>query len=330
MAIKNFITLDNLATYDSLIKQVISDEDAKSIKAAALNNKKLELYTVENPTSSDTPRFSIALPFTQQEMQGPNGKAIVWNESDGGGVKFEHSDGTWSFVGVNDGGENGITGQIYSVKKNANEKYEGTRINLTSNGFFYTRKDSSTYSANDEIATKGDIAAISSADKTVYLKDESSGQSEYAKVYKLYQGADASDMTQNVFVGQINIPKDLFIKSAYVGTVNVDDSPYEGAKVGDKYIAIEVQNQSEILYIPANSLVDVYTGGTTAEISVSVSNNQITASIVEIDGSKIADGSITRAKLDQAVQDSLDLADGSLQQDDIDAVSEEDIRSLFE
>ena len=96
---------------------------------------------------------------TTRELHGTNGKALMFNEEDGSGAKFEHTDGTWSFVGVNDGGENGITGQIYTVKK-VNNKYVGTRINMTKDKFYYLpNKDNSNYTANDEIATKGDVLA---------------------------------------------------------------------------------------------------------------------------------------------------------------------------
>ena len=323
MAIKQFISLENLTTYDGLIKQVISDGDAKAIKAAALNGKKLELYTIENPTAQDQPRFSITLPFVEREIQGSNGKALVFNESDGGGAKFEHTDGTWSFVGVNDGGENGLAAQIYALKKNENNKYVGTRINVTKNGIYYTNgADSMAYTADDEIATKKDVQGDAGS-KTVYLQDESAGQSDWAKVYKLYQGSDPSDMTKDTLVGTINIPKDLFVKSASIQTVTTADVPYPGAKVGDKYIDVEIQNQTDHLYIPVNDLVDVYTGGTTAEITVSIdANNVITATI--------NNGSVAKAKLDAGVQASLDLADTALQDEDIDAVDDEDIEALFE
>jgi hypothetical protein len=90
-----------------------------------------------------------------EEVTGTNGSAYVFNEADGGGAKFEHKDGTWSFVGVNDGGASGLTGQIYSVDK---DSLTGTRINMTSNGFFYTSgKSNSQYTADDEIATKSDV-----------------------------------------------------------------------------------------------------------------------------------------------------------------------------
>lgn len=327
MATKQFISLENLTTYDSLIKQVISEGDAKAIKAAALNGKKLELYTIENPTAQDQPRFSITLPFTQQEIITSAGKSLVWNEASGGGAKFEHSDGTHSFVGVNSDGKGGIAAQIYAKDSTTNI---GSRINVSTTGIYYTNgKTNGTYTADDEIATVGQLKG-DAASKTVYLKDESAGQSEYAKVYKLYQGADAVDMTQNVLVGAINLPKDLFIKSASVQTVTVADEPYPGAKVGDKYIDVEVQNQVDHLYIPVNDLVDVYTGGTTSEITVSIdANNEITATIVAINGSKLVDGSVAKTKLVSGVQASLDLADSALQDEDISSVDDEDIEALF-
>lgn len=97
---------------------------------------------------------------TTQNLQGTNGLARIWNESDGGGVQFQHKDGTWSFVGVNDGGANGITGQLYSVDKNNGNL--GTRINMTSDGFFYFKgKTGATqYTADDEIATLGDVQSV--------------------------------------------------------------------------------------------------------------------------------------------------------------------------
>lgn len=326
MATKNFISLENLSLYDSLIKQVISEGDAKAIKAAALNGKKLELYTVENPTAQDQPRFSITLPFTQQEINSANGKSLVWNESSGGGAKFEHSDGTLSFVGVNDGGENGLAAQIYALKKNESNKYVGTRINVTKDGIYYTNgADSITFNSGDEIATKKDVQG-DAASKTVYLQDESQGQSTYAKVYKLYQGSDPSDMSQNTFVGAINIPLDKVVQDGHLVTVTngVDsDGDTVPAGVADgTYIKLTFQNVAQAVYINVHDLVDVYTGGATAEITVSIdANNEITATINA--------GSIAKAKLAQSVQDSLDLADSALQDEDVEAVDDQDIRDLF-
>ena len=205
------------------------------------------------------------------------------------------------------------------------------RINVTTEGIYYTNGATSpAFTADDEIATKKDVRGDASS-KTIYLKDESTQSSDYAKVYRIYQGSDSIDMSKNTLVGSINIPKDLFIKSGSIGTVVKDDEPYEGAKIGDKYIDLQLQNQVEHLYIPANGLVDIYTVAEGAsEIQLAIDgNNVISASVVAINGSKLVDGSVTRTKLASDVTDSLDLADTALQSDDIDSVSEQDIRNLF-
>ena len=89
---------------------------------------------------------------TDRLIVGTNGNALMFNESDGGGAKFEHKDGTWSYVGVNDGGMSDITAQIYSVNKDTKT---GARINVTTEGMFYTNgKSNASYQAGDEIATK--------------------------------------------------------------------------------------------------------------------------------------------------------------------------------
>jgi hypothetical protein len=99
---------------------------------------------------------------TDYQVDGTNGKALMFNETDGGGAKFEHNDGTWSFVGVNDGGENGLAGQIYALKKNAEDKMEGSRIDITKNAMYYTVTSNGAAARMvpaNEIAVKGDITA---------------------------------------------------------------------------------------------------------------------------------------------------------------------------
>ena len=84
-------------------------------------------------------------------VTGTNGKALIFNEKDGGGAKFEHTDGTWSAVAVNDGGATGIAAQIYAVN---NGTKKGTRLNVTTNGMFYTNgATSAAYEAIDELVT---------------------------------------------------------------------------------------------------------------------------------------------------------------------------------
>lgn len=103
--------------------------------------------------------------FVVQEIESTNGTALIQNESTGGGAKFWHTDGTESFVGVNDGGENGMVAQIYADKM-VDGNWVGSRINVYRKGIFYHNmedKASGDYVADDpnhEIATKGDISAV--------------------------------------------------------------------------------------------------------------------------------------------------------------------------
>lgn len=96
-------------------------------------------------------------------INGSTGVARIFNESDGGGAKFEHTDGTEAFVGVNNGGENGLMAQIYADKK-VGDKWVGSRINVYHDKIFYTSKAAVlggvAHNAPEcEIATLGDIEA---------------------------------------------------------------------------------------------------------------------------------------------------------------------------
>jgi len=139
---------------------------------------KTDTYTKQEVDNKDAALENAINTKVAKEINGTNGKALIFNESDGGGAKFEHSDGTWSFAGVNDGGENGIAGQIYALKKNAENKLEGTRIDVTKNAMYYTvgaDAASNRMVADNEIATKGNIdeAISGKADAdTVYTQAE--------------------------------------------------------------------------------------------------------------------------------------------------------------
>ena len=111
--------------------------------------------------------------------------------------------------------------------------------------------------------------------------------SSYAHVYEIYQGDDGSHAAAKK-IGTINIPKDMVISAAEVKTVTTPDVPYEGAEVGDKYIDITIANATQDhIYVPCKDLVDVYTGGDTAEVSVDITNNEVTATIVKVAATKI-------------------------------------------
>ena len=239
---------------------------------------------------------------------------------------------------MNNGGENGIAGQLYVVKQD-NDKYVGTRLNMTKGGFYYlSNRDSSAYTSADEIAVKGDLApkqnktldtpldiggstvttvegALSAlndagsgdaASKTVYLVDESAGQSDVAKRYHLYQGSDSSDMTKNTSVGVINVPLDMVLRYASVVTLIyslgrlLDDGvdvtvlvkgegvPATLADAG-KYMKFEMQNVPDPIYVNLNEFIDlVTTDHQTSEITLNIdASNNLTGTVGTVAASKI-------------------------------------------
>lgn len=178
------------------------------------------------------------------------------------------------------------------------------------------------------------------ASKTVYLQDESAGQSDYAKVYKLYQGANAPDAQTDpaALIGTINIPKDLVVKSGSVVEIffnETDNTLHEGSLKGPdvtaliipegqtataanagKYIKLAIQNQDNPLYIAVKDLVDVYTGGTTAEAVVNIdASNVITVTIDTIAAAKISiadvDDNFTSTDVEGALAELAEAAAGT-------------------
>ena len=149
---------------------------------------------------------------------GANGKALIFNESDGGGAKFEHSDGTWSFVGVNDAGKGGIAAQIYAIDHNNSNK--GARINVTTNGIFYTngRTSGGDYSADDELATKGDIAALGSALHYIGMTEKQAGETDeqaLARVVTTYQTAHPGYVLSAGAVAIVDVKEFIFNGTAW-------------------------------------------------------------------------------------------------------------------
>ena len=136
----------------------LKQNEADSNVASAGNYIAAGHGVASNLTALDTQlkaTDNTAKAATVREINGANGRALVFNESDGGGTKFEHRDGTWSFAGVNDGGANGLAGQIYAVDSSTKT---GTRINVTKGGIYYTNgKNNMSYEPADEIATKRDL-----------------------------------------------------------------------------------------------------------------------------------------------------------------------------
>lgn len=97
----------------------------------------------------------------------------------------------------------------------------------------------------------------------------------YLKTYQLFKGGEAVEGSK------INIPKDYLVKSASIKTVETENVPEEGYKVGDKYFdfvinAKDATTEDQHLYINAKDLVDTYVAGD--DISIT-DNNTINVSL---------------------------------------------------
>lgn len=134
--------------------------------------------------------------------------------------------------------------------------------------------------------------------------------------YKLWQGTtQVAEFTFN--------EKDSFVESGVTRQATASDvtaaTPSGGTapfSEGDWVIVLTLKVQTnqgdtstKTVYIPAESLVDAYTSGSESTDMVVVGVNNTTNKIT----ATITDGTVTKTKLAQGVQDSLDLADSAVQ-----------------
>lgn len=158
------------------------------------------------------------------------------------------------------------------------------------------------------------LAAVGAggADAQVTI-DTSTTTEGMSKSYTIKQGSST--------VGTIDIPKDMVVSSATI--VNKDAEGTQGT-----FIKMVIANSTDVLYINVGTLVDIYTAAANAtqiQLTINQSTNEISATIVAgsitatelaadaITTAKIADKNVTKAKLEQDVQNSLDKADSAIQ-----------------
>lgn len=126
---------------------------------------------------------------------------------------------------------------------------------------------------NGLVATENGLAAASYQ----LRKRETGVDDAYAAQY------DFTAFTPNgSVVTTINIPKDQVLKNAEILSVTEENLPYTGAKVGDKYIKFEFQNNNTPQYLAVQDLVDIYTADETY-IKMSEGN------VITLDVSAVAD-----------------------------------------
>ena len=180
--------------------------------------------------------------------------------------------------------------------------------------------------AKDITDTIGDMTQVKTTAKTVAgavdeLKDAVDKAAEagevyldvaetagYLKTYIISQGKNPEG--GKIEVGKIDIPKDLVVTAG-----EVVKNP-EGQSAGT-YIKLTIANQEAPIYINVADLVDAYTpaaGATQVQIAIS-DTNVISATLVAdaVETANIKDKNVTKAKLEESLQDSINKADSAVQ-----------------
>lgn len=148
----------------------------------------------------------------------------------------------------------------------------------------------------------------------------------YAKSYTVKQGVDSDG--KDIVIGIIDIPKDMFVSAAEVIELNDTSALPSGVTETGTYIELTIANSAnDKVYINVNKLANIYkakANATQIQLAIDPSTMEISASIVNgsVDSdaladnavitSKIKDGNVTKAKLEQSVQDTLDKADNAV------------------
>lgn len=304
MATKDqFLDLHGLSKYDELLKQYISDEDAKSYKLVRLSGQKLQFFKSENPGAEAVPDTEITL--TQQDVSNFIQKVTGATAGD---IATLNADGT-----IADSG-----------KKPADFALDSKVGSL---------EDLDTTAKDNVVAAVNEVKGAADNAKTVSAVtiEQGAASSGAAKTYVVKQGGTE--------IGKIDIPKDMVVSS---GTVEKKETSGEWGEAGT-YIVLTIANATnDTLYIPATSLVDIYTAQqSAAQVQLTITGNEISAVIVDgsvdtaaladnaVTTAKIAAKNVTLAKLSDEVQTSLGKADTALQPDDVEAISDSDIEALF-
>lgn len=122
-------------------------------------------------------------------------------------------------------------------------------------------------------------------------------------------------------IGKVDIPKDMVVSQGEVVTLDSAAATTAGLASAGTYIVLTIANATQDkLYINVGDLVDTYTAQASAtQVQLAIdSNNEISATIVAksitatelADGAvttdKIVDKNVTKAKLEQSVQDAID------------------------
>lgn len=316
MATEKYFYLDKagLAQYDALIKQYVDDADALAIKYitydTATTPTTLSFWKVDPTEAGATAAYTVTFPDASTLM-------TVVSGATSGNIATLNSNGQVVDSGLAEDDvvrKSGDTGASFTAGQVAifgtdtasgAPAVKGLTLNATNVPFDDTTAQTGANTVQGAIesiaqATGGGVAA-----KTVYITETAGGSSDiYSKRYGIYQGGagSSSNPDPTELLSNIDIPKDMVVESGSVVEIFFDSSDntlHEGSISGPdvtaaikgsttptaadagKYIKLIIANvSSTAIYIKVTDLVDLYTGGSSTYIDVTIDgNNVITATL---------------------------------------------------
>jgi hypothetical protein len=231
----------------------ISDDEVAALQAALrslndkFNNLTADIYNeVEGEDGQKTQVLDV---YTKSEIDTKTStlETAINSKVDAGALN-QVSQNLSTLQGVVDGKAstadlNAVSGRVTELENAASDYVTDGEL-TTALGDYHTKEEAAKVFAP--------LAAVKNYKIT---KDTSNGA--YAAVYKLTL-SDGSSVQDSV---DINIPKDMVVAGGSVKYVETEGQPYAEAIVGDAYIELTLQNTNAPIYIPAKSLVDIYTSG---------------------------------------------------------------------
>lgn len=317
MATEKFFYLDKagLSQYDGLIKQYVDDADALAIKYitydTATTPTTLSFWKVDPTEPGATAAYTVTFPDASTLMTkvasataghvatlDSNGQVVDSGLAEDDIIR-KSGDASASFTA----GQVAIFG---TDTASGAPTVKGLTLNATNVPFDDTSAHTGSNTVQGAIesiaqATGGGVAA-----KTVYITETAGGSGDiYSKRYGIYQGGEGSSSTPDPaeLLANIDIPKDMVVESGSVVEIffdSSDDTLHEGSISGPdvteaikgtgvtptsadagKYIKLIIANAtSTAIYIKVTDLVDLYTGGSSTYIDVTIDgSNVITATL---------------------------------------------------
>lgn len=113
-----YITLQNLQNYDEKIKGYVDVADAKALKGYLKVGNTWNFYTVENPTETDTPVFSIDVPteYFLDQAKTTFVQEFAWSAETYAGSVNPELEGKPVFVMAVKGDDNSVTYSFVNVE----------------------------------------------------------------------------------------------------------------------------------------------------------------------------------------------------------------------